>query len=425
MKRYLFLFTLGITLFLVMITACSDDKDEEPKKEQPEQPENGGGNVNNAKLTPTEFSAAVKGSNAFTLSLIRELQESNTQGKSFLCSPLSASYALGIAAQGADQQTVDEITNVLNLPKGDIYKMNEFLTLLMGKAENTTDKDVIVNIANAFFLDKSLGDEFNKDFDKTLKDNYKAQIEFLDFRNNSTLGYINNWCKEQTNGMIPTILDEIGEQDYCYLFNALYFKGNWTTPFVPQLSKIGTFEKENEEIVECMFMNQDNKFPYTESISYQAVQLPYGNGDYSMTILLPGNMGIKGLLGDLSSSVLNNVMEDLKKEANRKQVKLFLPKFKTECSIELNNILKAAGVPSLFTHTLPNVIKTPIQISRMFQKTAIIVNEEGTEASAVTGGSGTFGGHNDIIFKADHPFLYLISEKETGAIFFAGIYCGD
>lgn len=409
-----------------MITACSDDKDDNPdNKPETEQPENGGGNVNHAKLTPAEFSTAVKGSNAFTLSLIRELQESNTQGKSFLCSPLSASYALGIVAQGADQQTVNEITSVLKLPKGDIYKMNEFLTFLMGKAENTTDKDVKVNIANAFFLDKGLGDEFNEDFDKSLKENYKAKVEFLDFRNNSTLGYINNWCKEQTNGMIPTILDEIGEQDYCYLFNALYFKGNWTTPFVPQLTKTGTFKKENEELVECQFMNQENKFPYTEDVSYQAVQLPYGNGDYSMTILLPGNMGIKGLLGDLSSFVLNNIMEELKKEANKKQIKLYLPKFKTESCIELNNILEAAGVPSLFTHTLPNVIKTPIQISRMFQKTAINVNEEGTEASAVTGGSGTFGGHNIITFDANHPFLYLISEKETGAIYFAGVYYGD
>lgn len=414
---YMFMFAALLTL----TTACSDDKDEEPKKEQPEQPDNEGVEVVEAKLSPKEFSTAVKGSNAFTLSLIRKLQDANYGNKSILCSPLSASYALGIAAQGADQQTVNEITNVLKLPTGDIDKMNQFFAYMMEKAA-VRDKDVIIKIANAFFLDTRMGTDldFNSNFKNSLVQNYKAKVELLNFRDPNTVGYINNWCNESTNGMIPKIFNNLDNISNCILLNAIYFKGIWTYPFAPYLTKPGTFYLENDNSVELQFMYKEAVLPYTETISFQAIQLPYGNGDYSMTILLPGNMGIRGLLGDLSSSVLDTVMEQLKK--NKKTMKLYMPKFKTSSEIDLTSVI------TLFNKPLPNVTNVTdmnILINYLTQNVIINVDEKGTEGGAVTMGTNTFGFSDFLTLKLDHPFLYLISEKETGAIFFAGIYCGD
>lgn len=421
MKK-LFCYMLLFAALFTMTTACSDDKDEEPeKKPGTEQP---GDNSLKVKLSPEEFSTAVKGSNSFTLRLINELQVQNTNEESFICSPLSASYALGIAAQGADEQTVNEITNVLKLPTGDISKMNQFFTYLINKTAYR-DKDVKVNIANAFFLDKGFANSFNSDFEKSLVQNYNAKVEILDFRDHNTLGYINNWCNEQTNGMIPRFLEKIGGQDYCYLLNAIYFKGIWTYPFDTKRTYSDWFRPENKAPVERQFMNKELKVPYTNTTSFQAFQLPYGNGDYSMTILLPGYSGIRGMLGNLNSSILDKIMADLEKKENKTELNLYMPKFNTTSDLDLHDLLKASGVPSLFTNHLPNVTDKKVQLTKMRQIVTINVNEKGTEASAITGGSATLGVKEIKMIKVDHPFLYLISEKETGAIFFAGIYCGD
>ena len=236
----------------------------------------------------------VSGTNDFGFNLFRAIdRQHEAEGKagtSLVFSPLSITYALGLVNNGASPTVSKEITSMLGFGADGARAVNEFCANLIANAP-LLDKEVTLNIANAFFLNSHWGFTLYDDFQADMSNYYKALVESLDFSDEASLRHVNAWGSEQTRGMIPNVLDQLNPYAVAYILNALYFKGAWTYPFneeftVPEFS----FNKEDNTHRKVPMMNAlIEGLPYAQDSNCTAVSLPYGNESYEMTLLLPGS----------------------------------------------------------------------------------------------------------------------------------------
>ena len=362
----------------------------------------------------------VKGNNDFAFRLFRQARgtESNVM------SPLSVTYALGMLNNGADGITRQEINTVLgsvDVSSPDV--INSFCSKLLTEAP-TLDETTTAEIANTIYVNSGLGYKLQQGFIDKVNEFYDAQPESRDFYDGVTWKVINQWANDHTHGMIPKVFptEEAFNKDAgSYLFNAIYFKGAWANKF----DKANTFDESfnGGEMVPMMYQTED--FDYAENDLYQAVRLPYGNGAFQMTVFLPRE-------GKTFSDVLNQLdgkswSDKSYLKMNYESVRLMLPRFKTTTSLKLVPIMSALGMPTAFTPAaeFPYFSNEPAFIGDMFQDAVINVDEEGTEAAAITGIEVPIGLHEYVTFHANRPFFYVISEYSTGAIFFMGQYLGE
>ncbi len=353
------------------------------------------------------------------------LSESLPQ-KSQIVSPISITYALGMLNNGAAGETQAEINKVLGFKETGADGINAFCQKMLTEAPNL-DQLTKVLIANNIYMNK--GYELLPDFVSKAKLFYDADVETRDFYDGQTRDVINKWGSDHTMGMIPEVLkeEEFNPDAVSYLLNAIYFKGAWAEKFDKANTKEEVFQTDTEKKLVPM-MHQENEFYYAENELCQAVRLPYGNEAYAMTILLPKEgKTIDDVLITLTAETwhsyqwMGSAIVDVK-----------LPRFETDFDVNLKPIMKALGMPRAFDANLaefPNFCKVPIYIFLMKQVAKIKVNEAGTEAAAITIMGGDMGERSElpkyVNFHANRPFLYVISEWSTGAIFFIGKYVGD
>ena len=369
--------------------------------------------------------------NDFSLRLMRLVQE---QGKSLVFSPPSLGYAMGMTGLGCDGMALKELNEALGLPANDRTSLHDLYASLMENLPKV-DKDVSLHLANAFFMNSGRDDvEINPAFKQSLMDGYKAACEILDFSDEESLNYINNWAARQTKGFIPSLLDRLEEYDIAMLLNALYFKADWTFPFDSNYTEEGDFSCENGEVTKIpfMYLGEPMDVKYAEDDLCQAVTLPYANRKFGMTVLLPREgKTVNDVLQTLSSEQLSKLAKSMK----WKDVFVTMPRFDTKSTTRLVEPLEQAGLPSWFDDAclLRGLVQEHdgrphcVYVSNAFQVGHIKVNEKGTEAAAVTVISYTdkgWGGET-IQFVANHPFVYLITEEDTGVILFVGTYHGD
>ena len=359
----------------------------------------------------------VKNNNDFAFNLFRKARgESNS-----ILSPLSITYALGMLNNGAAGQTQQEINDVLGFGDGGADAINSYCRKLLTETSDIDKWGAKTEIANTIYVNSGLGYELQQGFVDKAQQYYDATPTALNFYDDGALDIINQWSNDKTHGMIPEILNNnnFNPNSVSYLLNALYFKGSWTNPF----SESDTKDESFNGGASVPMMQQDVDLDYTENDLYQAVRLPYGNEGFRMTVFLPREgKTIADVLATMSG---NNWWQSEEWEAN---VDLKLPRFKTEYTLPLNDIMSALGMPAAFD---PRAAEFPyfgnsdvgVYIGTMLQKAAIEVNEKGTEASAVTviGLDGT-GLPEYATFHANRPFFYIISEQSTGCIFFMGQY---
>lgn len=230
----------------------------------------------------------------------------------------------------------------------------------------------------------------------------------------------------------PEVLKE-GEFDpgaVSYLLNAIYFKGDWAEKFNKDNTKNETFTKENNTKKSVPMMCQYHEFNYTQTNESQALCLPYGNGSFSMTILLP--MEGKTIL-DVAQTLTTEKWKNIMQNMRGCPVDLKLPRFESDTDIDLRPVMAKLGMPDAFDGNkadFSNFCNVCTYIGLMKQVAKIKVNEEGTEAAAVTVVDMLETSAVDpepfyVTFHANHPFLYVISERQTGAIFFIGQYTGN
>ena len=285
----------------------------------------------------------------------------------------------------------------------------------------TLDEKTKSIIANTIFVNEGLGYVLQDDFIKKANDYYNAQPQNRDFGDGETMDVINQWASDHTEGMIPEVLNEqsFNPLAVSYLLNALYFKGAWSDPFDKAETKDEPFG--GGETVPMMHKPY-TEFKYTENNLYQAVNLPYGNGAYQMSVFLPRE---GKTIGDVLDA-LNGSNWQVK--GSTYDVDLKLPRFETDTNQNLVKILSDLGMPTAFIPEVaefPYFCDIPVYIGGMFQVAKIKLDEEGTEAAAVTVIEEVpISITPSTQFYANHPFLYVISEQSTGAIFFIGQYMG-
>ena len=418
---------LWAAVALMMMTACSSDNDETIVN-----PEDNEG-------TPISLTRAeqelVTGNNDFAFNLFRlagprKIWVEDPE-KGIILSPISITYALGMLNNGAAGETLQQINKVLGFNNAD--EVNAFCKKMLTEAPYL-DKLTKVQIANNIYVNKYY--TLNPVFVEKANDYYNAQPETRDFADGKTLDVINQWASDHTEKMIEEVLHEkeFKPDAVSYLLNAIYFKGTWAEKFKKAETKEEVFEHAgpNKNLIYVPMMHQQKKFLYADKGDYEALQLPYGNGAYSMTILLPkeGKSTYDIAQGLTAESWKTMWQSGVPSEGAIVDVKL--PRFETNTDLDLVETMSRLGMPNAFdpqTAEFPDFCNTPTFIGLMKQVARIKVSEEGTEAAAVTeiGMLDSLAGPSQPIhvdFHADHPFIYIISEQSTDAIFFIGHYTG-
>ena len=425
----------AIALMMVtsMTVGCSSSSDEDNPKPVvcPVEP------PTTLELTRTE-QEMVSSSNDFTFDLFREARD---EVKSQILSPISITYALGMLNNGAAGETQQQINKVLGFSETGADGINEFCYKMLQKA-STLDDHTKVLIGNTIYLNKDKGYDLLPAFVAKANAFYDAEPESRSFSDGNTRDVINKWGSDHTMGMIKETLreDEFDEEAVSYLLNAIYFKGAWAQNFDKNVTTDEAFEHAGttKELILRPMMRQTAEFDYTETEAFQALRLPYGNGAYQMTVLLPRNIkDIDIKKGDDINKVLQSLTaeswQQIQQQMSPAIVDLKLPRFESETDINLIPIMQKLGMTKAFDPdaefqyfcTFPQ-----IYIELMKQVAKIKLDEEGTEAAVVTviGMKDGVAGPCDpkyVTFHANHPFLYVISEKETGTIFFIGQYTGN
>ncbi len=331
--------------------------------------------------------------------------------KNYMFSPLSIKMALAMAAAGADGATQDEILKVLQIE--DLDSFNQASAQII--KEYSENEKVKLNIANSLWLntDYYKDVDFESSFADIIQKYYQADSEQVN--NANAVETVNNWVKNKTNGKITKL---ISDSDFlAYIVNAIYFKGEWAKQFSEGATQKATFTDRNGKKSELDFMNMTGYFGYYADGSVQMIKLPYKDGKTSMYVAIPS-----GRVTDLDKNI---------EKLESKRVKLSLPKFKTEFDIKLIEPLSQLGIHTafdkdqadfkkMFTNTPDNIF-----ITNVIHKTFINVDENGTEAAAVTGvemGATSMPMEPPVEFTADKPFTYFIRDDVNGEILFMGEY---
>lgn len=364
----------------------------------------------------------IKKGNEFALNLFRTQAGMDTK----VVSPLSAAYLMGMLANGAEGNTYSEIMKTLGMEGIPVNTLNEAYKAIINTASRL-DRQTSINIANCIAVNKPA--ELKTNYKNTVTEMYDADVESLDFASANALKAINGWCSKQTSGMIPKIVDQLDANALAVLMNAIYFNGKWEHKFDKKNTKLEPFRGYTRDIKRVQMMHQNAKLYYTDNDMFSTVNLPYGNGAYSMTVILPKE---GKSTEEVAQSLTSETFEKLNREMEQCETDLKLPRFSISTETQLNKPISELGAPSIFLSGKADFSKmsdTPMFISAMIQKAKIEVSEEGTKAAAVTAGIMTMSALPDreprhVVFHADHPFIYVITERNTGAIFFIGQYTG-
>ena len=388
--------------------------------------------------------------NQFTLNFLKTVNDVDQSGKSFIYSPLSITYILGMVNDAAVGTTEKELEETLGFHKGGIQAVNDYCKKLIDGLPKV-DKGVTLNIANAIFLNKEY--TLKKKFEQDMQTYYDAKAEALDFSSPQTLGTINGWCNDKTKGMIPKILDEVKPYMVSYLLNAIYFKADWTSKFDPKNTQNETFTSETGN-TRLPMMHQNVLIQYVNNGIFSAIKMPYGNGMWNMMVMLPEEgkttddiinhfaaTGLNGIEGAFCETK-DDIAEMSVRRFSPHEVDLKLPRFETSTDTDeltikdgLVGLMRKMGINLAFDSNfaeIPNMCEDNyLYIAMMRQKAKIKVNEEGSEAAAVTiAGMDKCTSAGPIeypkaTFHANRPFVYAISEASSGVILFVGKFTGQ
>lgn len=432
MRRYLAMFVL--LALAPMLMQCLDSST--PVKPDPEPEPNPPHTL--AELTTQEV-GLLESANNFGLSLFREVSHSAGNTDNVFISPLSVSYNLGMCYNGADGATREAIGNTLQLAGLSVDEMNEAYRSL-NQILSSADPEVALSTANSLWSRKGKG--IQPQFAEVVKKCFEGQAEEIDFQAPWAADTINAWVDRATNGKITDMVEPpIDPSIAAMLMNAIYFKGSWMFPFDTANTRLDTFYLADGSVTECrmMFMDEedhgvenpnmagaispDTNATYYSNFYLQAVSLPYGAGDFRMTVLLPNNyynpdVTVDDIIDSLTPKNWSNWISHLYPE----EFLIKLPKFRFACETELNGVLKALGMEIAFDQgqaDFGNLFTDGIGwIDEVKQKAFIQVDEHGTEAAAVT--QTIFEDALPPYLECDRPFLIVIHEDVSGAILFIG-----
>lgn len=404
MKQFLLL----SMLLCLPFTACNDDVEEQSIL---------------PTMQPIELNATEKemadqqGDFASTLSLelYRQLGE---RTDNWLVSPFSLQCALGMLSNGANGETHNEILHTLGLSQYSQEEVNAYFKKLI-EGLHTVNSAITVKTANSVW--GNAGVPLKEDFLKMNIENYSAMVSQLDFSDPSAVDQINAWCNQTTEGLIPSILEEVNPTATVYLLNSLYFKARWESEFAPEKTQEGDFNTSSGKVVKADFMQTQRMAAYVENEWFTSTSLSYQNDSYVMRLILPQpEISIDQVLQALSESD-----ENLWKNTILADINLKMPRFALENKLDLVSTLQALGMKKAFTNEadFSSMSDIATYISLVQQATRLKVDEEGSEGAAVTVIEGDLMSplpEEKVDFFLDRPFLFQIIESSTGTVLFMG-----
>ena len=385
----------------------------------------------------------VQSDNGFGFELFRNLL-GKEPSKNIFISPTSIAMALGMTWNGAEDETRDAMAKTLGLSglaPEDVNMANAALLATLRSA----DPKVQLEIANSLWARKGI--PLAQDFAQTNKDYYEAEITDLDFADPKSVTTINNWVSNKTHGRIPDIIKRLEPLDVLVLINAVYFKGRWTQEFDKKLTSDRTFYLADGGTKEHPMMRRKDDFRYYAGDNFQLVSLPYGDERLSMLVLLPDrrepeepsrdtegnvtNVHLAKAVTDLAGQLTPENWQQWQADMTTCEGTVVLPKFKLEYEKTLNKPLSELGMGIAFDPNRADFggvlvadIDMPVYLSEVKHKSFVEVNEEGTEAAAVTSAKMTMTAmpppEKTFSMVCDHPFLYAIVDHKSGAVLFLG-----
>ncbi len=453
-----------LVCLLLAATALADEPAKPKEQAQPEKPH---------KLTADQLKQVrtlSAGEAQFSADLFARLARQET-GNLFV-SPFSVHVAMSMVQAGARDKTAKEMQAVLHLPDqadrssvfldmlrsmqvnqkaepewirvddkgnrvgpGGIVETSpdgKTVTVKSGQLVRNPNKDKILPyelwVANALWSHE--GFPVREDYRKTLTDKFLAEARTLDFADKAkTAGAINSWVDENTNGKVPKVVDAsmISPDLRLVLANAVYFKSKWLDEFSPDATREEPFHLADGKKVLAELMHQKEYFGYHETDDLQVLRMPYKGSKLSMYVFLPAKgKKLSDLAGGLTGKQLTGWMDAAAKMTW--EVIVTLPKWKTESSVSLGETLQAMGMKRAFSAEMAEfggISPRPLFVSAVLHKTFVEVDEEGTEAAAVTVAMMAMSAMpapkpEPKVFRADRPFLYAIRHEKTGQVLFIG-----
>ena len=354
----------------------------------------------------------------FGFNLFNTLTKQQSNQNIFI-SPTSVALALSMAYNGVSGETKQEMTTVLELTGMTPQEINAANQALQNSFQKV-DPNIQVLIANSLWAQQ--GFSFKPEFLQTNQKYYNANVTELNFMNPQALSIINDWVNQKTQGKIDKIVDQISPSGVLFLINAIYFKGNWKTPFDKSQTANKTFSLTDGSSKQHPMMSQKGIYGYYETDTFQAVSLPYGKeGALAMYIFLPNsNSNLATFLQQLTPENWNEWMQ----EFTNINGNIEIPRFKIEYEVELQNTLTALGMAGIFDSSKADfsgmTTDNDVAVDSVTHKTLVEVNEEGTEAAAVTSIQLTRASRLAFQMNVNRPFFCAIQDNTTGTILFMG-----
>jgi len=406
MKPSKVFYLLGILLITISLSiSCEKSNDDNPGDPVP------------INLTDKQV-ALVKSGNEFAFDIFRKTLENEAPEKNIMISPLSISYALSMTVNGADGPTRDSILKALRVSNISIEELNRSYKDLTA-ALLSVDKRVAMKIANSVWTEQNFS--VKKAFIDVLTDYYMAESKPFNINDANTPSIINQWIKDNTNGLIKDMIDQLDPATVMLLINAIYFKGMWKYEFDKAETTQRPFSVSGGSQLEVPSMSQAETHKVYQGEGFTMVELPYGQGNFVMDVILPDTQSGTSFFTNVNESDFNEWTKSL----SPRKVNLYMPRFKYKYKKTLNEILADMGMTIAFTDIadFTNIAEAPLHIDSVLHQTFIETNEEGTEAAAATAVIVVLTTNEldtTLLIDINRPFIYIIREITTNTIIFMG-----
>jgi len=407
MKKNILLSVLVLSSITFLFTRCTKSPDDNLPTDPVE-----------IELTSEQISL-VESENSFAFDIFNRIMENEGSGKNIIISPLSISYALSMTLNGAAGPTREAMLEALRVNGITPEKINDSYRDLT-EALLAVDKRVIMNIANSVWTEDRISPK--QSFIDILEEYYSAESKEFSITDPAAPDKINEWIEDNTNGLIKEMVDKLEDNTVMLIINAIYFKGKWKLQFDEKETEEEPFYKSGSDPEDVPMMKLTEDFKIYDGDGFRLAEFPYGQGNFVMDIILPDAAdGIPALLSSLTDAAFTGWLQQM---ATR-ETDIFIPRFKYGYKKKLKEILSSMGMGVAFTDLadFSNITEeADLLINDVTHQAFIETNEEGTEAAAATivDIGLTSMPLDPTVFKADHPFIYIIRETTSNSIIFMG-----
>jgi serpin B len=372
-------------------------------------------------VTPEKVSAVVNANNQFAFDLYSKYKD-KYRDDNFFFSPYSISTALAMTYEGAREKTAEEMQSVFHFSEDNDVRRPAFARIY--NEINKKDKEYKLHTANALWAQKDY--QFLDEYLSATERYYGGKVTNLDFvgETEKSRQIINTWVEDQTNNKIKDLIPSgvIDPATRLILTNAIYFKGTWVLQFDKSETREADFKISPTKTVKAQMMSltgEKAEFNYAETEDLQILEMPYEGEEISMLVLLPK----EDTLDKLEHSLNAEKLDEWRGMLQERKIDVYMPKFKFETKYFMAKDLAEMGMPSAFTRAADfsgMTGKRDLYIAQVIHQAFVEVNEEGTEAAAATAVVMKELAVMSEIFRADHPFIFIIQQKDTGNILFLG-----